>query len=233
MSDGVYAGHMLPQEPYERLRDLIVRGRLAPGGRLIETDVARRLGVSRTPVREALRRLQQEGYVRAERGGVGHQARLSVTPLTRADAEELLAIVGALEGLAAAQAARLTQTARAAVARDLGRLNAAFAETTHTDLDALYRNDEDFHHCYVAAAGGIRLVAMHDAIKPQAERYIRMYIGLLAGDISSSVREHAAVIRAIATGRPSSAERAVRANWRHATDRIARVIDLAGELGQG
>jgi DNA-binding GntR family transcriptional regulator len=223
--------HMLSQEPYERLRDLIVRGRLAPGGRLIETDVARRLGVSRTPVREALRRLQQEGYVRAEPGG--HQARLSVTPLTRADAEELLAIVGALEGLAAAQAARLSQSERTALARELTRLNAAFAETTQTDLDALYTHDEEFHRRYVAAAGGVRLVAMHDAIKPQAERYIRMYIGLLASDISSSVREHAAVIRAIATAQAASAERAVRANWRHATERIARVIDLAGELGQG
>src|ERR1700722_2520431 len=119
MLDG-YGCRMPVDEPYERLRDLIVRGRLAPGGRLIETDVARRLGISRTPVREALRRLQQEGYVRAEQGV--HQARLSVTPLTRADAEELLAIVGALEGLAAAQSARLPKRTRATIAKDLVRL---------------------------------------------------------------------------------------------------------------
>jgi len=221
---------MTEGDPYERLRDLIVRGRLAPGGRLIETDVARRLGVSRTPVREALRRLQQEGYVRAEQGQ--HQARLSVTPLTRADAEELLAIVGALEGLAAAQSARLPKQTRAALTKELSKLNASFG-TAHLDLDALYRHDEAFHHAYVAAAGGARLVAMHDAIKPQAERYIRMYIGLLASDVSSSVAEHRAVIDAIDEGKPAAAERAVRENWRHATDRIARVIDLAGELGQG
>jgi DNA-binding GntR family transcriptional regulator len=231
VTDPVYAGRMHASEPYERLRDLIVRGRLAPGGRLIETDVAKRLGVSRTPVREALRRLQQEGYVRAEQGG--HQARLSVAPLTRADAEELLAIVGALEGLAAAQAARLESRERTLLAKDLGRLNASFGAAHAEDLDALYRHDEEFHHRYVLAAGGARLIAMHDAIKPQAERYIRMYIGLLSSDVSSSVREHAAVIDAIGSGRPSAAERAVRANWRHATDRIARVIDLAGELGQG
>lgn len=230
MVDFGYAGRMESNDPYERLRDLIVRGRLAPGGRLIETDVARRLGVSRTPVREALRRLQQEGYVRAERGG--HQARLSVTPLTRADAEELLAIVGALEGLAAGQASRLPKRARTVLARELTHLNDAFGGAG-PDLDGLYRHDEEFHHRYVAAGGGGRLIAMHDAIKPQAERYIRMYIGLLANDVSASVIEHAAVIEAIATGRPKAAERAVRDNWRHATDRIARVIDLAGELGQG
>jgi DNA-binding GntR family transcriptional regulator len=219
-----------PQDPYERLRDLIVRGRLAPGGRLIETDVARRLGVSRTPVREALRRLQQEGYVRAEPGG--QQARLSVTPLTRADAEELLTIVGALEGLAAAQASRLPKRERTILARELTRLNASFGASAGPDLDGLYRHDEEFHRRYVVAGGGGRLIAMHDAIKPQAERYIRMYIGLLANDVSASVTEHAAVITAIATAKPKAAERAVRANWRHATDRIARVIDLAGELGQ-
>ena len=46
---------------YVMLRDLIVRGSLAPGSRIIETDVAERLGVSRTPVRDALRQLLQEG----------------------------------------------------------------------------------------------------------------------------------------------------------------------------
>ena len=138
----------------------------------------------------------------------------------------------ALEGLAAALSARLPKRTRATIAKDLVRLNAAFG-TAHMDLDALYRHDEEFHRRYVVAAGGLRLVAMHDSIKPQAERYIRMYIGLLSSDVSSSVREHEAVIEAIANGKPAAAERAVRENWRHATDRIARVIDLAGELGQG
>ena|ERR1700722_17379187 len=231
MLDG-YGCRMPVDEPYERLRDLIVRGRLAPGGRLIETDVARRLGVSRTPVREALRRLQQEGYVHAERGG--QQARLSVTPLTLRDAGELLAIVGALEGLAAAGAATLPTRERTALSAELTRLNAAFAAAAagaSPEPDVLYRRDEAFHLRFVTAGNGQRLLAMHDAIKPQAERYIRMYIGLLSGDVTSSVREHAAVIRAISAGRPVAAERAVRANWRHATARIAHVIGVMGELG--
>jgi DNA-binding GntR family transcriptional regulator len=220
---------MALHDPYELLRDLIVRGRLAPGGRLVETDVARRLGLSRTPVREALRRLQQEGYVRAERGA--QQARLSVTPLTHADATELLSIVGALEGLAAALAAGLSARVRAALAAELTRLNTAFGAAAPTDLDTLYRRDEEFHARYVTAAGGSRLAAMHDAIKPQAERYIRMYIGLLSSDVSASVREHEAVIDAIAAGRGPAAERAVRTNWRRAAERLGRVIDVAGELG--
>src|SRR5687768_9042809 len=71
---------------YHRLRELIVRGRLAPGARIIETVIAARLGVSRTPVRAALQRLQQEGYVVV--ASPGQQSRMAVAPLTQEDALE-------------------------------------------------------------------------------------------------------------------------------------------------
>src|SRR5215212_6315931 len=92
-----------PEQVYIRLRDLIVQGLVAPGSRIIETEIAGRLGVSRTPVREALQRLQQEGFVMGTPGA--QQSRLTVAPLTRADVHELLTIVGSLEGLGARRAA--------------------------------------------------------------------------------------------------------------------------------
>ena len=92
-----------PEQVYARLRDLIVQGLLAPGSRIVETEIATRLGVSRTPVREALQRLQQEGYVMGSPGA--QQSRLTVAPLTRDDVYELLNIVGALEGMGARGAA--------------------------------------------------------------------------------------------------------------------------------
>src|SRR5947209_20367830 len=58
-----------PDQVYARLRGLIVNGLLAPGNRIVETEIATRLGVSRTPVREALQRLLQEGYVIDTPGG--------------------------------------------------------------------------------------------------------------------------------------------------------------------
>src|SRR6058998_4258214 len=94
-----------PDQVYARLRDLIVQGSLAPGSRIVETEIASRLGVSRTPVREALQRLQQEGFVNGAPGA--QQSRLTVAPLTRADVHELLNIVGELEGLGARWAAGL------------------------------------------------------------------------------------------------------------------------------
>src|SRR5688572_29047128 len=99
-----------PEQVYTRLRDLIVQGLLSPGSRIIETEIATRLGVSRTPVREALQRLQQEGFVIGTPGA--QQSRLTVAPLTRADVHELLNLVGALEGLGAYEAASLDDSRR-------------------------------------------------------------------------------------------------------------------------
>ena len=103
-----------PQEVYERLRALIIDGRLAPGTRVIETDVATRLGVSRTPVRGALQRLQQEGYV--VDSPTLRQTRPTVAPLTSDDAREVFLLVGALEGLAAFRAASASPIERTKLA---------------------------------------------------------------------------------------------------------------------
>ncbi len=221
-----------PEQVYTRLRDLIVQGLVAPGSRIVETEIATRLGVSRTPVREALQRLQQEGYVMGAPGA--QQSRHTVAPLTRDDVHELLDIVGALEGVGARRAAELDAEPRRALIRELRTLNVEFqraARATPVDHSRLYDADERFHRRVVEAGEGPRLIAMHDASKPQAERYIRMYISMLTGDIRSSVDEHDAIIDAIDEGRPEDAQRAVETNWRHAADRLAHVIDVVGERG--
>jgi DNA-binding GntR family transcriptional regulator len=221
-----------PEQVYQRLRELIVQGLLAPGSRVVETEVATRLGVSRTPVREALQRLQQEGFVVGAPGA--QQARLTVAPLTRADVQELLHIVGELEGLGARWAAALPVAERRALAKDLKALNAEFhkmGRVTPIDHGRLYEADERLHRRLVEASAGPRLIALHDSVKPQAERYIRMYISMLTSDIRASVAEHDAIIDAIDDGKVDDAQAAVQTNWRHAADRIARVIEVAGERG--
>ncbi len=221
-----------PEQVYQRLRDLIVQGLLAPGSRVVETEVADRLGVSRTPVREALQRLQQEGFVVGAPGA--QQARLTVAPLTRADVHELLNIVGELEGLAARWAAGQPLAERRALVKSLKTLNAEFYSTGRAapiDHGRLYEADERMHRAIVESCSGPRLVAMHDSVKPQAERYIRMYISMLTSDIRVSVAEHDAIIDAIDAGEADAAQRAVQLNWRHAAERIGKVIEVAGERG--
>lgn len=221
-----------PEQVYGRLRELIVQGQLGPGSRIVETDVAERLGVSRTPVREALQRLQQEGYVLSAEHS--QQSRLTVAPLTRADVHELLDIVGALEGLAGRAAAQLRTGARNALVRQLEDANSAFLAAAATDVTGqtmLYEADERFHGAVVEAGSGPRLLALHAAVKPQAERYIRMYVSLLVSDVTRSSGEHENIIAAIASGNAAAAQAAVEQNWRHAADRLGKVIEVSGELG--
>jgi DNA-binding GntR family transcriptional regulator len=211
---------------------MIVRGRLAPGSRVVESDVADRLGISRTPVRSALQRLQQEGYIVA--AGGAKQVRLSVAPLTIEDSRELFEVVGAVEALAARGAAELEMEARDRLVAELVRINAELLHASRReqpDRNELFELDTAFHRCYVEAGAGARTLALHDAVKPQAERYIRLYINALADEIGRSVHEHAATLACIESGDPHGAQSAVQTNWRNASERFSHVISTLGERG--
>ena len=220
-----------PQEVYQQLRALIIDGRLAPGTRIVETDVATRLGVSRTPVRGALQRLQQEGYV--VDSPTLQQTRPTVAPLTSEDAHELFLLVGALEGLAAFRAALGAAAKRVALATDLTAINDAFraaAEAPRPDHARIFELDERFHRCYMKAAGP-RVRSLHDTVKPQAERYERLYVSMLTSELHTSVVEHRAIVKAIRSGNAPAAQAAVETNWRNAAERLAAVVSAAGERG--
>ena len=108
---------------YQELRGLIVWGHLPPGARIAERAVAERLGLSRTPVRSALHRLQQEGFVSSV--GRGQDQRLIVAPLTQEDGREIILIVGPPRGAGGAHggiaAGRSPEADRGAAARDQPR----------------------------------------------------------------------------------------------------------------
>jgi DNA-binding GntR family transcriptional regulator len=217
---------------YQQLRELIVWGRLSPGSRVIESDIAERLGVSRTPVRSALHRLQQEGYIVGV--GRGTEQRLTVAPLTQDDARDLFAIIGAIEGLAAQHAAGLARPARAALVAKLRQVNGALeqaAKASRPDPLRIFDLDTSFHRSCVEAGAGLRLLSLHDAIKPQAERYVRLYTSALVDEIARSVEEHDKIVEQIEAGSAEGAWRAVQRNWRNAAGRLSRVIHTLGERG--
>src|SRR5688572_1703659 len=101
----------LPERTYAKLRDLIIRGRLAPGERAVETELARRFGISRTPLRESLARLTREGYLVP--ATQGRRKELVVPPLDTAAVAELWGIIGALEGFAVQAVAGMSADERA------------------------------------------------------------------------------------------------------------------------
>jgi DNA-binding GntR family transcriptional regulator len=216
---------------YNELRSLIIAGQLPPGARVAERAVVARMGMSRTPVRSALHRLQQEGLV-ASVGRAGDQ-RLIVTPLTRGDGHEVFLIVGHLEGLAAREAASLPAEPRKQLVRELRGVNKqlAVASKSKAQPATLFALDLKFHATYVEGVAGPRVVVLHRAIKPQCERYARLYVNVLLDELPTSVKEHDAITAAIAKGDPRAAQHAVETNWHNAADRLSRVISEHGERG--
>ena len=218
---------------FQQLRELIVWGQLPPGARIAERGVAEQMGVSRTPVRSALHRLQQEGFVTSV-GSDGDQ-RLIVAPMTQSDGEELYFMVGHLEGLAARLAAKMPLPRRRELVARLRATNRELAAAMKARIDVrlVFDLDLEFHRLFVENVVGPRMLALHRAIKPQIERYARAYVGVLLGEGPNlaSVREHDTIVAGILRGDPRAAQAAVETNWDNAADRLTRMIAQYGERG--
>lgn len=190
---------LLRDTAYDALRREIVEGRLEPGARLRDHELAARLGLSRTPVREALSRLEEEGLVETR-----PQSYTRVTPLSRADAREAFPIVAALHALAAQLAALDRQ--------DLARLrtiNRRFAAALEAqDTEAAVAADDDFHAVFVERSGNRELARTLERLQPRLRRLERARFGSLAG--RRSVEQHDRIIALAAEGRAADA---VRENW--------------------
>ncbi|MEO8448923.1 MAG: GntR family transcriptional regulator [Gemmatimonadota bacterium] len=217
---------------YGGLRTLIVSGQLLPGTRLVEKHIAARFEVSRTPVRTALDRLEQEGFV-VTSPGLKHSLS-QVAPLTRDDAIELLETIAAVEGVAGRRAAALPAPARRRLTARLARVNRrlqAASRKHEPDHNVLHQLDAEFHGLFTDAGAGPRLGGLLRSLRPQATRYDQLYVVLLAHRMQPSIREHDAIIKAIGRGDPDRAQRAVEANQRNAGQRLAEAIVDRGERG--
>lgn len=215
---------------YARLRDLIIRGRLEPGARVTEDAIALSLGVSRTPVREAMQRLVRDGLLVPVDGHGGGRTRLWVSPMDAATLDQLYRIAGALEGLAARNAATLPPARRATLARRLGSAERAFqaaAARRPLDYDRLFERHDAFHRTLVNATAGTELKAQLESIRPRVDRYEWYYAPLVGPDFAPTYREHGAIIRAVRAGTGESIERAVRANWVRGAARLVRALATA------
>ncbi|HUA97916.1 MAG TPA: GntR family transcriptional regulator [Terracidiphilus sp.] len=217
---------------FQKVRDLIVHSKLAPGSWIVEGDLCEHLNMSRTPVRGALYLLQREGYVLEYKNG--SKSRMIVAPLTKEDASELYPIIGRIEGLAGRRTATLPQPERQALAAHLGEINAELdriARDRGLNGPNIFDLDHEFHRLLVAAGSGPRLTALHRAIEPQTERYWRLYASSIINELHVSVKEHKEIIAALVEGSPDRLERALNTNWENGCKRLAKVIDIFGERG--
>jgi DNA-binding GntR family transcriptional regulator len=222
----------LGRDAYEQIRDLIVALKLSPGAPLSESDLTLRLGVSRTPVRQALHRLEQEGFVVVHRHG--SISRLCVAPLTLEDMRELHAIFSALEGLAARSVAQLPADGRRELAARLRQINEELRAAWEARPSRM-RDAQDlhvrFHRTLDEAVTGRRLSSELQALQPQVERYERVYTAAMVIDFAEALQEHEAIVAAVAAGDPDEAERCAISNWRRGSERYARIVQDIGERG--
>jgi DNA-binding GntR family transcriptional regulator len=189
------------EKAYAALRDDIVEWRLAPGTVLAEVEQSERLGVSRTPLREALSRLTAEGLTTA--GGRG----VVVTDISLDDIDELFELRETLEGRAAALAASRGDTATfEQLQRELVR------------APDMINGDDPARHDYYVLVGRLDTAidaAISNSYLAQAMRSLRVHlvrIRRLAADdaarLTAAAAEHAAIAEAIAEGNPKLAEAA-------------------------
>ena len=189
-------------DAYATMRRIIRSGELGPGERLVETDLAERLGLGRNAVCTALARLEQDGLVeRAPYRG----ARVRV--IGEAEAVEILEARGALEGVAARHAAqRATRRDVAglrAIVKQMARLFAA------GDLLAISELNASLHGRIVEIAKLPKVARLIDDLNAQNVRH-QFRTVLAPGRPSQSLREHGAIVEAIASGNAIDAEAAMR-----------------------
>jgi DNA-binding GntR family transcriptional regulator len=228
---GVARG-MSQEVAFAQLRNLIVMGNLAPGSWVVEADLADRLGLSRTPIRGALQLLQNEGYAIEHRSGT--KTRILIAPLTMEDARELYGIVGKLEGLTSVGLSKLAGPVVKTLTAELTRVNLEIQELAtqgQGNARKIFELDSVFHRTLIEAAAGPRLLHLHRSIKPQIERYWRLYASAILNEIHFTVEEHSAIIEAVRSGDARAIETAIDANWVLGFERNARLIELFGERG--
>jgi len=175
---------------FESIREAIISGTLKQGERLMETQMAEELGVSRTPVREAIRKLELEGLVAMlPRKGA------YVAGIMPQDAADILEIRAALEGLAAKLAAeRITKEEIKQLQLETEKVVAAL---DRGDGDGAIEHDTKFHSILIAASRNSRLSSMVSNLQEQVQRF-RIMLATTSHDMMrDSCGEHVRIVEAL------------------------------------
>ncbi|MFF3597914.1 GntR family transcriptional regulator [Kitasatospora indigofera] len=188
-------GRISPQALCRAIREDVIRGVHRPGSRLTEESMAARYGVSRVPVREALRTLEAEGFVRS-RPYVG----IVVVELDDAEAEDLLEVRALLEPLGAGRAALRRTPEQLGRLKELVSLGRAAIEDGRPD--ELARLNSRFHEVIAAASGSRTLSRL---VTQLSRKIAWVYSVDLPRRAQDSWREHEEIVAAVERGDPEAA----------------------------
>ena len=210
----------LREKILETIRDAIMSGALKPGEKVAEPELADRFGISRTPIREAFRQLESEGYLTVipRKGAV-------VVSFSPKDVEEFYAIKSILEGYAARRACTNLTT------REIEKMQAINDRLRHLadegDIKHFFKVHNDFHEQFLRAANNEKL---HDMISNLVGKFQRLRFASLSmpGRMHVSVQEHDKIIEAFNSRDADQAEQLVRKNAEYG----GRVLMEGGGKGE-
>jgi phosphonate utilization transcriptional regulator len=216
--------HSLPSLVQREVERMILAGELPTGAKLNEAMMADMLGVSRGPVREAFRALEESGLVRLEKNRGVFVRQVSVE-----EAGEIYELRAALDEFAGR---RVAQRATPDELRDLRvlveRMDRAAAQE---DLDAYYRANLNFHDRLIELAGNTKVLATYRRIVNELHLYRRASLEQ-AGALPVSAREHHEIMDKIAGGHAQAAGRALYEHVMRSRDRMRRAHDVQPPSGR-
>jgi DNA-binding GntR family transcriptional regulator len=179
----------LREQIVSSLRESIIKGELSPGQKITEPDLAEKLGISRTPIREALRQLESEGYLTVipRRGAV-------VSIVTRKEIRDFFELKSLLEGYASRIAAR--KNTEKDIAR-LTRINEKLEVMAQKgDVEAFFRKNNEFHKALIGLCDNEKLMDIWTSL---VQRFVRFRLQALSvpGRLMESVNQHRDIIEAL------------------------------------
>jgi phosphonate utilization transcriptional regulator len=214
----------LPGLVQRELERMIIAGELVAGAKLNEVAIAELLGVSRGPVREAFRALEESGLVRLEKNRGVFVRQIAVE-----EADEIYELRAVLDEFAGRRVAQKVAPGDLKALRALvERMDRAVARS---DLDTYHAANLEFHDTLVALAGNAKLLAMYRRLVNELHLYRRATIAQ-AGALPLSVREHHEILDKIAAGQASAAGRALFDHVMGSRERMHKAQEAGAKRGR-
>ena len=202
---------------YEELKRQILIGEIAPGTRMMEVELADVMGVSRTPVREAIRKLEKEGLVTIEPRKGAYASNISIK-----DMVDVLEVRQGLEGMAAAIASgKITEQQKEELLQVIENYRVA---VDSENVEEIIRYDEKFHSMIVSISGNKTLIQVFSTVQELALRFRYIYYDDF-NRYENMPKEHQRIQEAICSGDSEKARIA-------ASDHVARLKDFVMNEGE-
>ncbi len=210
---------LMPEAVYQRLKTAILTGVFRPGQTLRQEDVARQLGVSRGPLREALPKLEAEGMIisKPHRG-------CTVVSLAPSEIMEIFELRAMLEASLAKAAARKKEPNAVRRLREIASIMRSLqVSTVEADQQRWFDLNYELHDILLAVAGRRHHLRVLEIVRALAEPYIRIEINL-TGSFAEAQDEHEGLINAFAAGDCESLEKLTREHVQRTAQRIIEAI---------